>query len=153
MRKTELTTLWCFPANCWLVNRHERNRFYKILAKWLAENPKATLIQEALAEDLIRLHLMEQRLWDYRYFFDGSDTGMHRAGPHSSEIGSDAAEQKLAEFKKYWPMIHDRKVKLYQLALANSIDIHLDGSVKSITEFFKAADDLAKGKENTTPAD
>jgi len=101
-----------------------------------------------LCEDLIRLHIMEQRLHDCRVFFDGSRTSMLRISPHDSAMPQEDISQKQAEFNKYWPMVHSAKRELYKLALANDVSINLTGNVRSITEFFKAHDDIS-GKETT----
>ena len=148
MRKYEMTTLTHLPTNAWLVNRGERDRFNRMVIRWKSENPKASLFQETLAEDVIRLHILEQRLHDVRYFFDGTATSVSRAAPHESQMAAECIHRKQIEFRDWWGMIHRAKVELYKLALSNNVSVNLSGTVKDITSLFKACDTV--GKTETT---
>lgn len=146
MRQYELTSLWGLSKQSWLVSRQERERFGKMIRKWKKENPKSTLVQECLIEDLVSLHIMAQRLRDCRYFFDGEMTDYEQVEDHKTDTSTDDLQRKSKEFDKYYERLQKMKTELYKLALANSINLNLNGDA-SVTALFKAID--GKGKETT----
>lgn len=147
MRQYELTSLWGLPKQAWLVSRQERERFGKMVRAWRKQNPKPTLVQECVIEDLIALHIMVQRLRDQRHFFDGEKTDYGEVGDHQTDISTEDLQRKSKEFDKYYERLQKMKTELYKLALANSINLNLQGDA-SVTALFKAIDG-DKGKETT----
>ncbi len=114
-----------------------------MVRRWKKENPKATLLQEMLIEELISLHIYSQRLKDRRWLFSGEKTDYEKTGDHEVDIHSEDLDRKMREFDKYMPQIQRWKTDLLKLALANDIKIEFGGD---ITEFFSAVD---KKKLNT----
>ena len=141
MREYELSTLWGLSKQSWLISRAERERFGKMVRQWRKENPKPTLIQEMLIEDLIALHIMTQRLRDRRYFFDGEKTNYEQVKKHEPDIETEDLQRQSREFDKYYRELQRMKSDLYKLALANNISINLNGDM-DVTSLFKAADKL-----------
>lgn len=147
MREYELSTLHGFQKQNWLVNRQERQRFSKCIRKWKAENPKATIIQEMLIESLVRLHIFEQRLCDQRIFFFGEKTDYSQVTDHKTDVDSEDLKVKQKEFETFMPQIQRWKTDLLKLAMANSINVNLDGTV---SDLFRALDNNGASKKTET---
>jgi len=108
-----------------------------MVRQWRKENPKPTLIQEMLIEDLVALHIMTQRIRDRRHFFDGEKTDYEQVAKHDVDIESEDLQRKTREFDKYYRELQRMKSDLYKLALANDIRIDVSGDV---SELFSALD-------------
>ena len=132
MKKYELTSLQGLTFQCWLVNRYEQERFAACVRKWKQENPKATIVQEMLAESLIRCHIWEQRLVDRRFFFDGEKTDYAQVRDREIDITTDDLKRKNSEFKEMMPQIQKWKSELLKLALANSINVDVHGDISQL---------------------
>ena len=73
MRQYEFAEVgWGLSKQSWLVSRSERERHTKMCRRWRKENPKSTILQELLIEELFALHIYSQRLRDRRILFDGT---------------------------------------------------------------------------------
>lgn len=141
MKQYELTTLWGLSKQSWLCSRQERERFGKIVRKWRKENPKPTLVQEMLVEDLIALHIYAQRLRDRRYFFDGEKSDYAQPDKHTPDVSTEDLKRKSSEFEKHYERIQKMKTELFKICLANSINLNLNADT-DVTALFKAVDKL-----------
>lgn len=140
MREYELSTFWGFPKQSWLSN-NERQRLGRMLRKWKKENPKPTLLQEMLIESIVRLHIWEQRLVDNRVTFDNQKTDYQQVADKKTDVDSEYLSQKQKEWEKYMPQIMKWKAEYLKIALANKIEINMDGTV---SDLFKALDQTSK---------
>jgi len=149
VREYELATTWGLPKQSWLVTRHERERFGRMLRKWKRENPKATLIQEMLAESLVRLHIWEQRLVDRRTFFDGERTDYQEVADHKPDVDTEDLERKMKEWKELMPLVIKWKTELLKLALANGVNLQITGDARNVSALFGALDQSEREKVNS----
>lgn len=132
MRRYELTTIEGFTMQSWLVTRPEQNRFVGMARRWKKENPKSNLVQEMIAESLIRLHIFEQRLVDRRVFFDGEKTDYQQVADRMVDVSTEDLQRQSREFEKYMPLIQRWKLEWAKLALAQHVSLSIVGDAGNI---------------------
>lgn len=134
----ELVSLKGITKQSWLVpDEHERLKV--ILKQWNKENLKATIPQITLIELIVRNHLLIQRLFNRKYFLDGSKVTSYSVleGRKVSEIDEEDEKRKAREFERWYQPLMTIETKLLQLALANSIEVNV---VNDLSSLFGAMD-------------
>lgn len=142
-----LETLRSLPTTAIFNHRSEYDRFVNLVKHWQRDNPsvKAGDTRSLIAERLIILHVLIQRLHDKRYFWDGSPTTFQNAGSdHAFTMSAEDAERKDKEFWRYYSELHKWQLDLLKLAMASSVNLNLSGEIGSIQSLFGALDSTEK---------
>lgn len=139
----EILSLKGISKQSWLTPE-ESDRMKAMLIRWKNENPKSTFYQMTLVEMTVRNHLMLQRLFNKKYFLDGSKVPSYSTCDNrkASEIDEEDSKRKAAEFEKWYPILFDRAMKCHQLGLAEKIEI--SGDIMDIASLVMA---YQKGNE------
>lgn len=139
MRTYELTTLNHLQKMHHLVGYGEQQRFRDIVLAWKRENRNADVIRQMLFEELVRTHLLIQRLADRTRFFDGSPTDYRNLRQERcADVSEEDMQRKQREWDKHYPVLVKFKIELLKIALANKIEIVGDLTASSL---FSALDE------------
>ena len=88
------TAIFNTPSEC--------SRWVHLVKEWQKANPdiKGGDYRYFLAEEFLRVHIIIQRLYDRRYFWDGSPTHLTRTREHDWSLPLDLMEELPIE--RFW---------------------------------------------------